>query len=81
MKYETIQDAYAGEIEHLWKVNNRRHAEVGDPVGMERYLASMKKGCCGFKDTVVLIKSGEVMVGGEMHKTYVYYLIGCNYGH
>lgn len=81
MKYETIQDAYAGEVEHLPCVTNRRHAEVEDPVAMERYVESMKRGCCGSMDTVVLIKSGEVVVAEETHKIYKYYLIGCNYGH
>lgn len=79
-QYESVDDALNAEFGHLEHVDNFRSAEVGNAGQLEEYLASMRRGCCGRQDTVVMV-AHAVMLGDEWHKWYAPYMIGCNYGH
>jgi len=79
-QYESVADAIKVEFGHLEYADNFRSAEVGNEEQLEAYLGAMHRGCCGSRDTVVLV-AHEVMLGDENHKRYALYLLGCNYGH
>lgn len=79
-QYENAADAIKAEFGHLEYADNFRSAEVGNEEQLESYLGAMRRGCCGSRDTVVLI-AHEVMLGDENHKWYAPHLLGCNYGH
>lgn len=79
-KYGSVEDAFKGEFARLECTDNYRSAKVGDEEQMGQYLERMRDGCCGRRDTVVLIER-EAIVGGELYKWNEPHLLGCNYGH